>query len=112
MLLATTSALYAPFAPRAVRYVGAVVNCYRFCRWEFRISRDLQGLVVVLALDVDLTFLNGLFKRSQKAPYARTASGAGCTAIGDGTYSLRSWRPRAYRPRPCRGKLDISISAR
>ena len=112
MLLAAASALYAPLAPRAVRYVSAIVSGYRFCRRKFRISRDSQGFVVVLALEFDLTFLNGLFKRSQKAPYARTASGAGCTAIGDGTYRLRSWRPRAYRPRPCRAKLDISISAR
>ena len=114
MLLAAASALYAPLAPRTVRYVSAIMSGHRFGRLKCRTFRDFQWfvVVVVLALDVDLTFLNGLFKRSPKAPYARTASGAGCTAIGDGTYRLQSWRPRAYRPRPCRAELDIAISAR
>ena len=92
MLLATASALYAPLAPGTVRYMSAVVSCYRFCRRKFWISRNLQGLVVVFALDVDFAFLYGTLKRSQKAPYARTVSGAGCTAVGDRTYRLRGWR--------------------
>ena len=84
MLLAAASALYAPLAPRTVRQVGAVMSGHRFCRWKFRITRDLQGFVV-FTLDVDLAFLNGLLQRSQKAPNDRAASSAWCTAIGAGS---------------------------
>ena len=84
MLLAAASALYTPLAPRTVRYVGAIMNSHRFCRWKFRIFRDSQGFIV-FTLDVDLAFLNGLLQRSQKAPDDRAASCAWCTAIGAGS---------------------------
>ena len=64
--------------------MGAIMSGHCFCRRKFRIFRDRQGLVV-LALDVDLAFLNGLLQRSQKAPQARAVNGAGCTAIGAGS---------------------------
>jgi hypothetical protein len=84
MLLATASALYAPLAPRTVRYVGAFMSGHRFCRWKFWTTRDFQGFIV-FTLDVDLAFLNGLLQRSQKAPNDRAASCAWCTAIGAGS---------------------------
>ncbi len=99
MLLAAAPALYAQLAPRTVRQVGAIMSGHRRGRMKFRTVRNLQGFVV-FALDVGLAFLNGLFKRSQKAPHARALSGPGCTAIGAGTYRLRSWRPRATDQEP------------
>ena len=80
MLLASAAALYAPFAPRPVGDVRPVVLLHLCGAGQPWVAGFIEGLDVVLALNLNHTFCHNVFKWSQEAS-PTAVYGARCTVV-------------------------------
>ena len=116
-MLGTTSASHdAPFAPQPERNMRTSMTLHFLLARQLWVTGNLDGLDVAIDLglvDVDLLRFRRLLKWSHNFAHP-LPGGRGATTNGlAGSYRLsRGWRRLAYRLTPCRGKLDIRISAR